>query len=112
MNRNNLPLFIMLLAGAFTAVMTTIFEYSLKRKLALLLIVLLIFYFLGSLMKWVLNYFEQENAKAKHDGEVIEKGTETEKDEESESELEKEKKNDSKDVEQEEKTEQGGGENG
>ena len=74
MNRKYLPLLLMLSAGAFTAIMTTVFEYSLKDKLLLLLGVLLLFCFLGSLVKSLLDYFDKQNAKkAEEDGEVIEK---------------------------------------
>lgn len=74
MNRKMLPLVLMLTAGAFTAIMTFVFQYPLKKKLLLLLIVLFVFYFLGSLMKWFLDYFEKQNeSKAKEEGEVIEK---------------------------------------
>lgn len=69
-----LPLVLMLTAGAFTAIMTFVFQYPMKKKLFLLLIVLFVFYFLGSLMKWLLDYFEKQNeSKAKEEGEVIEK---------------------------------------
>lgn len=78
MNRKNLPLLLMLPAGAFTAIMTTIFEYPMKDKLALLLVVLLVFCFLGNLMKGMLDYFDKQNAKeAEEEGEVIEKEAES-----------------------------------
>lgn len=74
MNRKNLPLFLMLAAGAITAIMTFALGYSLKNKLLALLFVLVIFYFLGSLIKWLLDLFDKQNAeKEKEEGEVIEK---------------------------------------
>lgn len=79
MNRKMLPLFLMLIAGAFTAIMTFVLQYPLKRKLLLLLIVLSVFYFLGSLMKWLLDYFDKQNdLKAEEEGEVIEKEADSE----------------------------------
>ena len=74
MNRKNLPLFLMLVAGAITAIMTFALGYSLKSKLLALLVVLIIFYLLGSLIKWLLDLFEkQHEEKKQEEGEVIEK---------------------------------------
>lgn len=74
MNRKNLPLLLMLLAGAVTCVITYIEKYSMVTKLVSLFIVLLIFYVLGSVLKWTLDYFEQQNEQKRgEEGEVIEK---------------------------------------
>lgn len=79
MNRKLLPLLLMLIAGAITSVMTFVWGYSLKDKLFALLLVLLIFYFLGSVMKWLLDYFDRQNErKAEEAGEVIEKEPDSE----------------------------------
>lgn len=79
MNRKNMPLILMLVAGGVTCIITFIQNYSVLRKLVSLLIVLLVFYFLGSLLRWTLDYFEQQNEKkSKEEGEVIEKETEDE----------------------------------
>ncbi len=76
MNRNNMPLVLMLAAGAVTCVITYINDYPMLNRLVTLLIVLLLFYFLGSLMKWTLDYFDSQNEKkSKEEGEVIEKDT-------------------------------------
>lgn len=72
MNRKNMPLIVMLVAGAVTCVITFVNHYSVFGKLVSLLAVLLIFYFLGSLLKWALDYFDAQNEKEK-EGEVIEK---------------------------------------
>lgn len=74
MNRKYLPLILMLVAGAITSIITFIMKYPLVWKLAALLIVFIIFYILGSAIKWILDSFERQNAKAALDeGEVIEK---------------------------------------
>lgn len=79
MNRKNLPLILMLVAGAVTCVITFIQNYSVLRKLVSLLIVLLVFCFLGNLLRWTLDYFDAENEKkSKEEGEVIEKKPEEE----------------------------------
>ncbi|MBR1865875.1 MAG: hypothetical protein IJ801_05150 [Lachnospiraceae bacterium] len=77
MNRNNIPLILMLVAGAVTCIITFIQDYPIWAKLLSLLIVLLVFFFLGSLLQWALDTFDIQNAqKAKEEGEVIEKGEE------------------------------------
>lgn len=79
MNRKNMPLILMLVAGAITCVITFVNHYSVLSKLVSLLVVLLIFYFLGSLLKWTLDYFDVQNEKEKEEeGEVIEKEGENE----------------------------------
>ena len=87
MNRRNVPLILMLAAGAVTCVITFIQNYSILAKLVSLFVVLLVFYFLGSLLRWTLDYFDSENEKKKdEEGEVIEKEAE-----ESEEKIEKKK---------------------
>ncbi len=77
MNRKNMPLILMLVAGAVTCIITFIQNDSTLRKLVSLLIVLLVFYFLGSLLQWTLDYFDKQNEmKNKAEGEVIEKENE------------------------------------
>ena len=81
MKRKYMPLILMLLAGAITAVITFIKRYTMVQRLSALLAVLLIFYALGSLLKWLLDTFEEQNAKAALDeGEVIEKEVEASED--------------------------------
>lgn len=78
MNRKSMPLILMLVAGAITCVITFIKEYSILEKLFSLLIVLIIFYLLGSILKLTLDYFDKENEKKrKSEGEVIEKESES-----------------------------------
>ncbi|MCH5271195.1 MAG: hypothetical protein J1E83_10660 [Lachnospiraceae bacterium] len=74
MKRKYMPLILMLLAGAITAIITFIKQYTMIQRLSALLAVLLIFYVLGSIFKWLLDTFEKQNEKAAlDDGEVIEK---------------------------------------
>ncbi len=70
MNRKNIPLILMLVAGAVTCVITFINHYSVISKLVSLLVVLILFYFLGSLLKWTLDYFDAQNEKNEEEGEV------------------------------------------
>lgn len=77
MNRKNLPLLLMLLAGAVTCIVTYIQKYTMAAKLVSLFVVLLIFFILGSVLKWTLDYFERQNEeKLREEGEVIEKDPE------------------------------------
>lgn len=77
MKRNSMPLILMLVAGAVTCIITFIQNYPIWAKLLSLLIVLIVFYFLGSLLKWTIDTFEKQNEiKNKEEGEVIEKDAE------------------------------------
>ncbi len=81
MKRKYMPLILMLSAGAVTAIITLIKRYALVTRLGILLAVLLIFYVLGSLLKWLLDTFEAQNKKrAMDEGAVIEKETEAAED--------------------------------
>lgn len=74
MNRNTLPLILMLVTGGITCIITYAMDYSITQKLVYLLIVLILFYFLGNVIKWTLNRFDSENEKLREEeGEVIEK---------------------------------------
>jgi phosphotransferase system glucose/maltose/N-acetylglucosamine-specific IIC component len=89
MNRNNMPLILMLVAGAVTCIITFLNSYTISQRLLILFIVLLVFYILGTIMKSTLNYFDRLNEKrSKEAGEVIEKDTETEKKSDKETEAE------------------------
>lgn len=77
MNRKNLPLLLMLSAGAVTCIITYIEGYSTVAKLVSLFVVLLLFFLLGSVLKWTLDYFDRQNEeKLMEEGEVIEKAPE------------------------------------
>lgn len=89
LNRKNMPLILMLVAGVVTCIITYVQKYSILEKLLSLFFVLLLFYFLGSLLKWTLDYFEEQNAKKNaEEGEVIEKESEEGKDREAKKEEE------------------------
>lgn len=55
MKRRLIPAFVMLLAGTVTCVIGLVYRYSVLRLLTTLLIVLLSFYVIGSLFKWLLD---------------------------------------------------------
>lgn len=77
MNRKNMPLILMLVAGAVTCVITFVRDFSILGKLTSLFIVLLIFYILGSILRFTLDTFDMQNEeKNKQEGEVIEKENE------------------------------------
>lgn len=89
MKRKYLPLILMLLAGAITAIVTYVKQYPMIQRLSALLAVLLVFYVLGSIFVWLLDTFEKQNEKAAlDDGEVIEKEVEATDDTEEASETE------------------------
>jgi hypothetical protein len=91
MNRNNMPLILMLVAGAVTCVITFLHDYTITERLLILFIVLLVFYILGTIMKSTLNYFDRLNEKrSKEAGEVIEKDAETDAEKETEAEAQPE----------------------
>ncbi len=61
MNRKNMPLVLMLTAGAVTYGITFLRKYPLEQQLLILLLVLVIFYILGSVLKGALDYFDKQN---------------------------------------------------
>lgn len=78
MKKKQLPLVIMLIAGAITSILTYMMDYPIKDMLLSVFIVLLIFYGLGSILKYVLDSFERQNREAAlKEGEVIEKENES-----------------------------------
>ncbi len=77
MNRKNLPMVLMLLAGAITCIITFIQKFAMVERLSILFGVLVLFYLLGSILAWTLNFFDAQNEqKRKEEGEVIEKEAE------------------------------------
>ncbi len=79
MNRKLLPPLIMLTAGLITSIRTYLLHYDMKKSLITLLVVLVVFYILGSVLKYALDKFETENAQnALDEGEVIAKTAEEE----------------------------------
>ncbi|MCM1057585.1 MAG: hypothetical protein NC517_08260 [Firmicutes bacterium] len=74
MNRKNLPMVLMLLAGAITCIITFVRDFAMAERLGILLGVLVLFYLLGGILVWTLDYFDMQNEKKrKEEGEVIEK---------------------------------------
>ena len=80
MKRKQIPLIVMLLAGAVTSISTKIMHYELETALWILLAVLIVFYIAGCVIKRVMYSFEAERIKAEStdedvsdEGEVIEK---------------------------------------
>lgn len=72
MKRKLLPPLVMLTAGLITSIRTFYLHYDTKSSLIILLIVLVIFYGLGSALKFMLDTFEKENEKrALDEGEVV-----------------------------------------
>lgn len=76
MSRKNIPLILMLVAGAVTCIINLIQNKSILGQLVTLLIVLVVFYFLGSVMKWTLDFFERQNEAKKQEEEAEESATE------------------------------------
>lgn len=74
MKRKMIPLFLMLVAGAITSIMTYIKNYELMPMLWTLLGVLVGFYVLGVIIEKVLDLFDAEiEERRKAEGAVIEK---------------------------------------
>ena len=72
--RRHLPAIVMLTAGACVSITMMLMHYEAVRMLRILLIVLIIFYLIGCLMKWMFEKFDEELQRAEaDDGEVIEK---------------------------------------
>jgi ABC-type transport system involved in cytochrome bd biosynthesis fused ATPase/permease subunit len=72
MTRKELPVLIMLLAGAIASIMTAVMHYEIQSLLFIVFITLVIFYFLGTILKIVLDRIEEQNTKlALDEGEVI-----------------------------------------
>lgn len=70
MKTRNIPVLIMLIAGSITSIITYWLHYPLKTMLWVLLVVLLVFYFVGCQIKNLLDKFEEENRKQKEEEEA------------------------------------------
>ena len=60
MNRKNMPLLLMLIAGACTWIVTLVRSYSLLASLVALFTVMLLFYCLGSVIRLLLDRFDRQ----------------------------------------------------
>ena len=80
MNKNlkMLPIYLMLITGAVTSIITYMLHYEGKTALLILLGVLLFFYIAGSMLASLINRFEKEQeekerARIEEEGKVVEK---------------------------------------
>ena len=72
--RKALPAMVMLTAGAAASVTMLLLQFPLKKMLPILLGVLVSFFIIGELMKWMFDRFAKQNEEAAaSEGEVIEK---------------------------------------
>ena len=61
MNRKNMPLILMLTAGACTCIVTMVQAYSVLASLVALFAVMLLFYCLGNGVRLLLDHFDWQN---------------------------------------------------
>lgn len=64
MKRRMIPIFLMLVAGAITSIITYIKDYELTRMLWILVGVLIVFYILGTVIQKTLNLFDAQIEEA------------------------------------------------
>lgn len=81
MKTKEIPLIVMLLAGAVTSISTKLMHYELETALWILLGVLIVFYIIGCLIKRTIDSFEIAGEDAEDGGEgVSDEGEVIEKD--------------------------------
>lgn len=80
MKTRQIPLIVMLLAGAAASITTRLMHYELEASLWILLFVLIVFYMAGCVLKHAIDVFEAQQKKEEEEkegvsdeGEVIEK---------------------------------------
>lgn len=61
MKRKLIPPFLMLFAGAVSSIIMVVLQYETKSMLMILIGILIGFYIMGSLFKWMLDIFEKQN---------------------------------------------------
>ncbi len=71
MKRKLIPPFWMLLAGAVSSLIMYILHYETKNMLIILLGVLVVFYLIGCLFKWMLDLFEKQNEPLMEEKEIV-----------------------------------------
>lgn len=71
MKRKLIPPFWMLSAGAVSGIVMCMLHYEFKDMLEILLGVLVFFYILGCLFKWMLDLFEKQNTPAEEEKEIV-----------------------------------------
>ena len=68
---------LMFAAGVVTCIITFVQQFSVLNQLIALFCVMLLFYALGGVLKWTLDFFDAQNEKRRNEeGEVIEKEAE------------------------------------
>ncbi len=82
MKRRMIPIFLMLLAGAITSIITYIKDYELTKMLWTLLGVLIVFYALGVVIQKTLNLFDAQIEEAERKAKEAEEEKEKEKENE------------------------------
>lgn len=78
MKRRWIPPFLMLFAGAVSSIIMLVLHYETQSMLMILIGVLLVFYIIGSLFKWMLDVFDRQNEVTEAEGEETEMTAETE----------------------------------
>lgn len=73
MNKKLLPVFMMLVGGLVTVVITYINKFSIPAKLGSLLAVLAVLYFVGTIIVMVMDKFEKTNQKKIEEQEAAER---------------------------------------
>ena len=71
MKRKLIPPFCMLFAGAVSGIIMLVLDYEAKKMLLILLGVLLGFYIIGCLFKFMLDIFEKQNEPAAEEKEIV-----------------------------------------
>lgn len=82
MKRKWIPPFLMLFSGAITSIIMLMLHYEVKSMLQILLGVLVLFYIIGCLLKWMLDVFDRQNEKHRLMEESMEASEEDEEEEE------------------------------
>lgn len=96
MKRRLVPIFLMLVAGAITSIITYIKDYELTRMLWILLGVLIVFYVLGVAIQKTLNLFDKQIEEAEQKAKEAKEAEEKEKENKSEEPGNEEEKEDDK----------------
>lgn len=81
MDKKNIPLIMMLVAGAVTWIITFVKKYEPLVSYLILFGVMVLFYVMGTFIKWMFISFERRNAEAQAQG-TEELATEEEEEEE------------------------------
>ncbi len=85
MKRKLIPPFLMLFVGAIVSILMFMLDYETKTMMIVLLLVLISFYIIGCLLKWMLDSFDKHNKEQ----EAANEGVETSEEEAVEEEIEK-----------------------